>query len=90
MTGDIVKKDEMVYGHLSDLEMAVKVRMLFRDTLEHESVCCGARDRIMYLSQQVARLKNAMSWVVDNFPAIREADDCTFDGETFEQIAKSV
>ena len=53
MTGDRVKKDEMAYSHLSDFEMAVKVRMLYRDTLEHESVCCGARDRIMYLSQQL-------------------------------------
>jgi len=61
MTGDIIKKEEMVYGKLSDLEMASKVRMLFRDTLEHETVCCGARDRIMYLSQQVERLTEALN-----------------------------
>jgi len=66
MTGDIVKKEDMTYGKLSDLEMASKVRMLFRDTLEHEAVCCGARDRIMYLSQQVDRLENEVSELAQN------------------------
>jgi hypothetical protein len=57
MTGDIVEKDKMVFADLSDLQMASKVRMLMRGDLEHEAVCCGARDRIMYLSQQVKRLE---------------------------------
>jgi hypothetical protein len=54
MTGDKVEKDNMVFADLSDLEMAGKVRMLMRGDLDHEAVCVGARDRIMYLSQQLA------------------------------------
>jgi hypothetical protein len=54
MTGDKVEKEMMVFAELSDLEMASKVRMLMRGDLVHEAVCVGARDRIMYLSQQLA------------------------------------
>lgn len=53
MTGDPVKKETMVFAELTDLQMANKVRMLMRDDLDHEAVCVGARDRIMYLSQQL-------------------------------------
>jgi hypothetical protein len=60
MTGDIVEKDKMVFADLSDLQMAVKVRMLMRNDLEHEAVCCGARDRIMYLSQQLQQTKDRL------------------------------
>lgn len=42
------------------------------------------------LRTEIKRLKNAMSWAVDNFPGIRSADDCTFDGETFVQIAEAL
>lgn len=61
MTGDEINKDTMCMGHLSDIEMAHVVRMLYRDTLNHEAVCTAARDRIMYLSQQVKRLEKEMS-----------------------------
>lgn len=57
MTGDELKRDEILYSDLSDIEVAHKVRMLFRDTLEHEVIVCGARDRIMWLSQENERLK---------------------------------
>jgi len=57
MTGDKVTKENMAYPDMSDLEMALKVRMLYRDDLEFESVLVGARDRIMYLSQQVDACK---------------------------------
>lgn len=70
MTGDKVEKDKMTFAELSDLEMANKVRMLMRKALEHEAVCVGARDRIMYLSQQVEgmsqeniRLKNTLKMI---------------------------
>jgi hypothetical protein len=53
VTGDKVEKETMAFAHLSDPEMALKVRMLTRNQLDHESVCVGARDRIMYLSQQL-------------------------------------
>jgi hypothetical protein len=56
MTGDKVDKETMALGHLSDIEMAGKVRMLYRTDLDHEAICVGSRDRIMYLSQEVERL----------------------------------
>lgn len=55
MTGDPVDPKTMTYGWMTDLQMANKVRMLMRNTLEHEAVCCGARDRIMLLSQQLEK-----------------------------------
>lgn len=58
MTGDKVEKEKMVFADLSDLEMASKVRMLMRHDLDHEAVCVGARDRIMYLSQRVEELES--------------------------------
>ncbi len=61
VTGEIIDPKIMVYGHLSDTEMAVKVRMLMRDTLSHEAVCCGARDRIMYLSQELERERRGIA-----------------------------
>lgn len=60
MTSDKIEKDKMVFGHLSDLEVAGKVRMLMRNDLDHEAVCVGARDRIIYLSQEVERFKDAL------------------------------
>ncbi len=61
MTGDEVIKETMCMGHLSDIEVAHKVRMLYRTDLDHEAVCVAARDRIMFLSQEVERLKREMS-----------------------------
>jgi len=58
MTGDIVDKQSMVMSNLSDLEVALRVRMLMRSDLDHEAVCVGARDRIMFLSQEVDRWKD--------------------------------
>lgn len=57
MTSDEVNKETMAFAHLSDLEMALSVRMLMRTDLDHEAVCTGARDRIMYLSQENERLR---------------------------------
>jgi hypothetical protein len=53
MTGDPLTKDTMCYGHKSDMWMASEVRMLYRDTLNHEAIVTGARDRIIYLSQEL-------------------------------------
>jgi hypothetical protein len=53
----------MAYGHLNHEEMAARVRMLDRHTLEHEGVVTGARDRIAYLANQVEDLKQ----VIDGF-----------------------
>ena len=41
-------------GHLSDAEVASKVRMLMRSDLDHEAVCVTARDRILVLSRALA------------------------------------
>lgn len=48
---------EISYPHLTDFQMAGKVRMLMRDDLIHESVVCGARDRIMCLVKEKAALE---------------------------------
>lgn len=41
-------------GHLTHEQVANKVRMLFRDDLDHEAVCMMARDRIVWLAARVA------------------------------------
>ena len=80
MTGDKIEKENMVFAHLSDLEMAGKVRMLMRGDLDHEAVCCGSRDRIMYLSQEVERLNAMVTYdcrepgVCPDLPAWIQAD----------------
>lgn len=58
MTGDKETRSTMAYGHLSDIEVADKVRMLMRHDLNHESIVVAARDRIMYLSQQLQKWKD--------------------------------
>lgn len=47
----------MCGAHLTDEEVANKVRMLMRGDLDHEAVCTMARDRIMALSQELQELK---------------------------------
>jgi hypothetical protein len=51
---------EILYSHLSDLEMANKVRMVTRNDFEHEPIVQGARDRILHLSQRVEELERAL------------------------------
>lgn len=43
-------------GHLTDEEMADSVRMLMRGDLDHEIICCAARDRIKCLMYEKERL----------------------------------
>lgn len=43
-------------AHLTDEEMADSVRMLMRGDLDHEMICCGARDRIKCLMYEKAQL----------------------------------
>jgi hypothetical protein len=52
---------EVCGAQFSDVEIASKVRMLMRTDLNHEAVCVMARDRIMGLSKEVARLSNALA-----------------------------
>ena len=47
--------------HLTDVQMAGRVRMLMRDQLDHESVCTDARDRIMCLTEEKSRLREALA-----------------------------
>lgn len=65
MTGDELKKETMCGAQYSDIEVAHKVRMLMRDQLNHEAVCTIGRDRIMYLSQRVKKLEDALRAVTD-------------------------
>lgn len=50
--------------HLSDMEVAGRVRMLMRADLDHEAVCTLARDRIVYLADQL-RLATDLAGTVD-------------------------
>ena len=61
MTSDQLKRDQLIYRDLSDIQMANKVRTLFRDTIEHETVVRGARDRIMWLSQENERKQETIT-----------------------------
>lgn len=54
--------------HLSDVDVAIRVRMLMRDQLNHEIVCTDARDRIMCLVAEKAALREALA-------AIERGDD---------------
>lgn len=47
-------------AHLSDAVVAGRVRMLMRTDLDHEAVCCMARDRIRDLSREVARQRSLL------------------------------
>jgi hypothetical protein len=46
---------------LSHVEAAGMVRMLMRDQLDHESICCMARDRILHLAQENERLRSELA-----------------------------
>jgi hypothetical protein len=46
---------------LTDEEVAGQVRMLLRSDLDHERVCTLARDRILYLSAELAKAREALS-----------------------------
>ena len=76
MTGDIVEKNKMVMADLSDIQVAGKVRMLMRSDLDHEMVCTGARDRIMYLSQRVKNLESHLQAALPHIEC-RSNDQCT-------------
>lgn len=47
-------QEKLAYGHLGHSEMAGMVYMLGRQDLEHQAVVHGARDRIIWLANQVA------------------------------------
>lgn len=51
---------EVSYPHLSDEDIAHKVRMLMRSDLDHEGVVVGARDRILYLIARNKELSAAL------------------------------
>lgn len=55
MSDEYIKKHSTkTCPYKSDAQIAEQVRMLFRDQLNHESICSMARDRICYLSHQLS------------------------------------
>lgn len=54
------KTHEIAAAHMSDIEVAGEVRMLMRDQLDHEAVCCTARDRIVCLHEEKQALISAI------------------------------
>lgn len=58
-------------AHLSDKEIAGKIRMLRRDDIDFEAVCVMAKDRILALSQDLETVTKALAEVI---PILRS--DC--------------
>ena len=56
-TGEILDREKICGAQYTDYEVAGKVRMLGRNDLDHEVVCTIARDRIMWQSQEIERLR---------------------------------
>lgn len=52
---------------LSHEEAAGTVRMLLRSDLDHETVTCMARDRILHLAQENERLRAVLKFYADPF-----------------------
>lgn len=57
---DDVSKQEGKYNTMTHEQMAGEVRMLTRTQLNHEAICCSARDRIIYLADLVADLTDVI------------------------------
>lgn len=49
--------DREACGHMSDEWVADRVRMLSSHDIDHEAICCAARDRIMRLVLKVLELE---------------------------------
>jgi len=56
----------------TDAQIAGKVRMLYRDQIDHEAVCTMARDRIVWLAEQNAALLAALDGLVNNGFTVEE------------------
>jgi len=52
-----VPVEHHAFGTMSDEWVANRVRMLMRQDIWHEAICCASRDRIMRLSLEVERLR---------------------------------
>lgn len=48
---------EIQGAHLSDMDVAGRIRMLMRGQLDHESVCTLARDRVVYLADRLGEIE---------------------------------
>jgi hypothetical protein len=49
------------HGTMSDEWVADRVRMLSQNDIDHEAICCAARDRIMRLTLQVRSLESRLA-----------------------------
>jgi hypothetical protein len=63
-------RSKLAGGHLSDAEVAIKVRMLMRTDPDHEVVCSMGRDRIMHLSEKADVLGKALRKVTGQLKAV--------------------
>ena len=86
MTGDMVDRKTMVMANNSDREVANYVRMLMRTDIDHELICAAARDRIMYLSQRIERMKKRAAielykdgHTMGGYAAFKEIEQCCED-----------
>jgi len=54
-------REHLCGGHLTDDQVAFNVGMLGRNDVEHEAMLATAKDRIRWLSRQVAKLTAALA-----------------------------
>lgn len=65
--------DKPIAGaHITDEQVAHRVRILMRDDLSHEAVLVMARDRILNLAAQKAILRAAIQSVLDHNNALKD------------------
>lgn len=73
------RPERLIQGdELTDDQVAVQVRMLFRQQLNHEAVCTLARDRIVFLSDCIAKAD-----------AIAAALDAAAEGQGWQDMASA-
>lgn len=53
---------------LSDFEVAGRVRMLMRSDWDHEAICTLARDRIVYLADQLQLARDQIAQLQNSAP----------------------
>jgi hypothetical protein len=69
-------------AHLSDEQVADRIRMLLRTDLDHEAVCLMARDRILALSQALEPMRRELDVLTVALQEARDDRDLFFQRAT--------
>lgn len=74
--------DFEAYGHMSDEWVADRVRMLTRNDIDHEAICCASRDRIMRLTLKLEKCE------IDRDAAVEQRDIQSRKARGFQQTVR--